>query len=124
MQLIIGGAFQGKKEFAAQTYGLTEKDFFFCSGPEIDFSCRCIADLEKFTYACAGAGIDPVEYFRTRRALWQDRILILGDISAGVVPMDAQVRLWREENGRLGRYLAQQAERVSRIFCGLEQRLK
>ena len=44
----------------------------------------------------------------------------------GSVPQAAQAEAaaLREENGRLGRYLAEQAESVHRIFCGLEQRLK
>ena len=48
----------------------------------------------------------------------------MGDISAGVVPMDPEVRRWREENGKFGRYLAENAEAVYRVFCGLEQRIR
>ena len=38
--------------------------------------------------------------------------------------MDKQQRLWRINTGRLCQYLSKEADKVSRIFCGLEQRLK
>jgi adenosyl cobinamide kinase/adenosyl cobinamide phosphate guanylyltransferase len=65
-----------------------------------------------------------VGYFESNREAWQDSILILEDISCGVVPMGAENQLWRQRNGRLAQYLRAEAERVSRIFCGLELRLK
>ena len=46
------------------------------------------------------------------------------DFSCGVVPMDARLRLWREENGRLNNYLAGEAERVVRCVCGIAQGIK
>lgn len=124
MVLIIGGAWQGKLDFAKETYSLAEEDVFTCQGVEIDFSRRCIDRLEEFTLACVQAEKDPVAYFEGREELWRNSILICGDISCGVVPMSAELRLWRNETGRLCQYLAKNAARVSRIFCGLEQRLK
>ena len=124
MHLIIGGAYQGKRQFAEERFGLKTEDIFSCAGKDPDFSHKCLDRLEEFTLACVKAGRDSVAFFRENRERWEDSALILGDISAGVVPVDAEMRAWREENGRLGRYLAEQAESVHRIFCGLEQRLK
>jgi len=124
MVLIIGGAWQGKLDFAKETYGLAEEDIFTCQGGEIDFSRRCIDRLEEFTLACVQAGKDPVAYLEDNREKWQNSVLICQDISCGVVPMSPELRLWRNETGRLCQYLAKRATRVSRIFCGLEQRLK
>ena len=124
MVLIIGGAYQGKLDYAKITYELAPEDIFTCSGGELDFSKRCINALEEFTYACVERGIDPVACFRNTRELWQDSILICQDISCGVVPVDAVQRRWRHTTGQLCQYLATEARQVSRIFCGLEQRLK
>ena len=124
MHLIIGGAYQGKRQFAEERFGLKPEDIFTCTGEDPDFSCPCLDRLEEFTLSCVKAGRDSVACFRENRESWKDSVLILGDISAGVVPMEAQLRAWREENGRLGRYLGEQAESVHRLFCGLEQRLK
>lgn len=120
MVLIIGGAYQGKLEFAKQVFGLSEEDIFTCTPGKIDFSKRCIYQAQEFVRGKE----DPVGYFRTHRAQWEDKILILNDISCGVVPLGAENRVWRENTGRLMQYLAGEAQQVSRIFCGLELRLK
>ena len=124
MILIIGGAYQGKLDYAKEAFCLTPEDIFTCTGAEIDFSKRCVNGLEEFCYACIGQNIDPMEYVQAHREDWQNSILICGDLSSGVVPMDPVQRQWRHTTGRLCQYLAGEAERVSRIFCGLEQRLK
>ena len=120
MILIIGGAYQGKLEFAMDTFGVTEADIFRCSGGEIDFTKRCICRIEEFTRSHQ----DPVGYFQSHRETWENSILICRDIFCGVVPVEAEQRKWRQTTGQLCRYLAGEADRVSRIFCGLEQRLK
>ena len=118
MILIIGGAYQGKLDFARQALGVT--DVFTCGEGEIDFSKPCIYKIEEFT----AHNLDPVSYLEAHREAWQDSVLILQDIFCGVVPMGAENRAWRQRTGRLAQYLSREATQVSRIFCGLEQRLK
>lgn len=120
MILMIGGAYQGKLDFAKEKFQIADDEIFICSDGTVDFSKRCIAGLEEFAKSCA----DPVAFFQAHQAQWKDSILILTDISCGVVPMDAAQRQWRNSVGRLAQYLSREADRVSRIFCGLEQRLK
>lgn len=124
MILIIGGAYQGKLSYAKEAFHLAPEDIFTCEGTEIDFSKPCIDHLEEFCYACVQKGLDPVTVFRERQDAWRDSILICGDLACGVVPIDPVQRQWRHTTGQLCQYLAGQADRVSRIFCGLEQRLK
>lgn len=120
MVLIIGGAYQGKLDFAKQAFDLAPEEIFTCSAGKIDFSKRCIDRVQAFIWGLE----DPIGYFRANRGQWQDSILILDDVTCGVVPLGAENRAWRENTGRLMQYLAGEAEQVSRIFCGLEQRLK
>ena len=120
MILIMGGAYQGKLDFAKETFGITDSDIYSCFAGEIDFSKRCVYGIEEF----AAHNEDPIGYFEARREDWQDSILILRDIFCGVVPMGAENRAWRQRTGRLAQYLSREAKQVSRIFCGLEQRLK
>ena len=120
MILIIGGAYQGKLDFVKENFGITDADVHTCTGEAIDFSKRCIYRMEEFT----AQHPDPIGYFEAHRDEWQNSILILQDISCGVVPFDAEKRMWRQNTGRLSQYLSKEADRVSRIFCGLEQRLK
>lgn len=124
MILIIGGAYQGKLDYAKAAFGLTPEDVYTCTGVEIDFSKRCIDALEKFCYTCIRQGMDPVAYFQANKEAWQNSVLICRDLSSGVVPIDPVQRQWRHTTGQLCQYLAGEASQVSRIFCGLEQRLK
>ena len=120
MILIIGGAYQGKLDFAKDTFGITDEEVFTCGTGEIDFSKRCIYKIEEFTFGHP----DPIGYFKEHQKQWQDSILVLQDIFCGVVPMGTENRAWRQNTGRLAQYLSKEATQVSRIFCGLEQRLK
>ena len=120
MVLIIGGAYQGKLDYAKETFSITDADVAICGAEGIDFSKRCIYKIEEFTYNHP----DPIGYFHAHRSEWQNSILILQDIFCGVVPMGAENRAWRQRTGRLVQYLSREATQVSRIFCGLEQRLK
>lgn len=56
MVLIIGGAYQGKLDFAKSTFDLSESDVFTCTGGEIDFSKRCIDHIEEFTLGARSRG--------------------------------------------------------------------
>ena len=121
MVLIIGGVYQGKLDFAKETFSLTDGDVYTCmAGEKIDFSRKCIHKIEEFTFSHP----DPIAYFEAHREEWRDSILILQDIFCGVVPMGEENRAWRQNTGRLAQYLSREAQRVSRIFCGVEQRLK
>lgn len=132
MNLIIGGAYQGKLDCAKRTFGIKDEEIFTCTEQEdIAFGARCIDRLEEYTLRCVRQNekdpdgeVDAVEVFRRNRDAWQDCVLICADIFCGVVPMGADMRAWREMTGRLCAYLAGEAETVTRVFCGLEQRLK
>ena len=53
MDLIIGGAYQGKRELAKRKYGFSDADIYTC-GEESDivFGARCIDKIEEFTLKC------------------------------------------------------------------------
>lgn len=153
MDLIFGGAYQGKLDYAKKEFHIEEDEIFTCA--DID-SCaepeeallvlqpmkalqilqkrqsrigdmteiRAINKLENFTYACAVNGINAVEYLKNNTSFWEDKIVIATDISQGIVPMKPEERAWREMNGRAMAFLAGQAESVTRVFCGLPQKLK
>ena len=120
MILIIGGAYQGKLDFAKENFDIADADVHICDAGDIDFSKRCIYSVEEFALYHP----DPIGYFEAHRERWQNSIVILRDMSCGVVPLNPEERAWRQKTGRLAQYLSREARHVSRIFCGLEQRLK
>ena len=126
MNLIIGGAYQGKLDWACEHYSLDRESIYTCeeNTPEIDFSKTCINHLEEFILACIRADVDPLEYLKAHWEDWRDSIFICMDLSCGVVPLGKELRLWRNACGLVNQYLAKEACSVTRIFCGLEQKLK
>ena len=80
MILIIGGAYQGKLDYAKSALGVTPEQVFACTGREIDFSKRCIYRLEEYSLACVRDGVEPAEEMKTFREQWKDSVLICQDI--------------------------------------------
>jgi adenosyl cobinamide kinase/adenosyl cobinamide phosphate guanylyltransferase len=138
MHLIFGGAYQGKLDYVKERYGVTEQDVWDCSlvsgghGEQtgstlinhIDYSKKVIDHLEAFILACVKSGEEAKELLADSKALWKDSVIICADISSGIVPCDAELRAWREMTGRTLMYLGSEAQEVTRIFCGIPQKVK
>ncbi|MCM1026331.1 MAG: bifunctional adenosylcobinamide kinase/adenosylcobinamide-phosphate guanylyltransferase [Roseburia sp.] len=109
MILIVGGAYQGKAEYAREHF---PDDFRVIE----DYQERVRTQLEK--------GIDPMEEAK-KLPLSDEKLIILCDeVGSGLVPMDAFERAYREQTGRVGGYLASRAERVIRVVCGIGKEIK
>ena len=125
MDLIIGGAYQGKLEYAAKTYNLKESDVHTCrEDAAADFDKKCIYGLEEFVMYCLKRGISAREVLEENRAKWENSVFICREIFSGVVPTDTLLRTWRDETGRVLTWLSKEAETVTRLFCGIPQKLK
>jgi adenosylcobinamide kinase/adenosylcobinamide-phosphate guanylyltransferase len=124
MELILGGAYQGKAEYAREKLGAGE--IYACTEDTLipDFSSGCASHLEMFALNCVRRGVSPRDELAAREEEWRDAILIADDISQGIVPLGAEMRLWREETGRMLAYLAGSALHVHRVFLGIGQVIK
>lgn len=122
MELIIGGQYQGKTDWAKAEFSLSDGDFAVCEGTELPKSSRAVCHLERYTRACVEAGLDPCAV--TDFAALEGKILICDEIASGLVPMDPIDRKWRDATGHFLARLAARANRVTRIFCGLPLRLR
>ncbi len=141
MILIFGGAYQGKTDFARKTFGLSNKDIFDCGELGCKDACakdgkgswklcaeareaKAICGLEKAFLAFVKAGVEPKAFLAEHKEQLKDKIMIINDISQGVVPVDPDLRAWREAVGRAMLWMASESDQVYRVFCGMEQRLK
>ena len=123
MILVIGGAYQGKLDYVKKEYNLSDEDVFsYEEGKSIETDRKVIYGLEKYSLSCVKEGLLPEE--EIRKTDLEDKIVIVNDISCGIVPMDKTERAWREGNGRMVTALALKAEIVIRVFCGIPCRLK
>ena len=123
MIFVFGGAHQGRGAFV---HGLGFQEILTADEDtrELDFSVGAVRGLDRWALGCVRRGEEPAELLRAWEERWRGCALIGTDFSCGVVPMDAELRAWREANGRMNSYLAARAERVVRLFCGLPQELK
>ena len=121
MILITGGAYQGKLEYARKEYRIGDEETCDLSAEKPHHS-RCFMHFEQFVLDCMRAGKNAVE--EIGEFLDEQTVLICDDISCGIVPMDREMRAWREATGRAVNTLAGQAIRVVRVFCGLPMVLK
>ena len=117
MKLIFGGAFQGKLEQAKKEY---EKEH---PGVQPVIYADIIDNLQHFTLACSRVGVNPGDILGEYAPALQNKILICTDISQGLVPMEEDLRAWRETNGRTITALAAASDTVIRMFCGIPQYL-
>ena len=122
--IIIGGAFQGKTQYATKTYpGLELTDGFNCPLDEIG-NCVAVNEFHSFTRRWLLEG-------RTKEALLTMlennrnlQLLISDEIGYGLVPIDDFEREYREFHGRVMTELAEKADCVERVVCGIPQRIK
>lgn len=128
MVLIIGGAYQGKLDYAKEEYGLTDSDVFTCEegSTAVGFDEKIVDHFERYVLAMIKAGQVPEKAvgMQIRAGRYKDRIIICDDISQGLVPMDKTERAWREGVGRTMVRVAKQADKVIRVFCGIPVVLK
>jgi adenosyl cobinamide kinase/adenosyl cobinamide phosphate guanylyltransferase len=125
MHLILGGCYQGKRDYAKERFSLSGDDIFCCADEvRIDFTRRAVEHIERFVLACVREGVDAQAYFDGNCPKDTDIVLISDDVSCGVVPVDPVLRAWREACGRLLNGIARDAETVDRLFCGIPQHLK
>lgn len=124
MILIFGGAYQGKLDYAKKNFEI--ETVCDCSdGAAPDFAADAIYGIDGFVKRCAASRCESAaDWFDEQREAWQDKILIMTDVSQGIVPMEPELRAFREMNGRLMLRLAAEADEVHRVFCGIGKRVK
>ena len=112
MVLIIGGMAQGKLDFVRRQLGVTAwstgvlgaEDCVY--GPQDILRAQPEADVDGWLLA------------------HPDGVVICDEVGCGVTPLDRTDREWRERVGRTCCRLAERAEAVYRVRCGLGARIK
>lgn len=108
MIFITGGAAQGKRKFAMEYFP----------------GAMVMAAYQMTIEQCLKEGKDPVAQTRAMLSISPDVVIIMSEVGSGIVPASAQDRMFRDEVGRVGCYLAQQAEEVYRVVAGIGMRIK
>ncbi len=107
MILIIGGAHCGKRGYAAAQFGYDLKQM----SNQLD-AAPVLYDLQALLK------VNP-DYEALLPVLLQKQVVICNEVGCGVVPINDAERVWRETVGRACCALAQRAEKVIRVQCGI-----
>ena len=124
MILIIGGAYQGKKEYAMNNYDIDERAVFGSDDINDFFTSAMIPDYHLLVKKMMADNMDPIDMTKRLCSENKEVIVTMNEIGCGIVPMDKCEREWRENVGRCGCILAEKAEKVIRIICGIPTFLK
>jgi adenosylcobinamide kinase / adenosylcobinamide-phosphate guanylyltransferase len=142
LHFITGGAFNGKRAWVKNTYGLTgswhsayqetplaknfnhiNSDLLVLEGIEI-----WLKELTKTYHSnrCREIWIQIINnWLSWEKAEPERKLVIIGtDITKGIVPMERENRLWRDVTGWAYQDLAAKADKVDVIWYGLNQTIK
>lgn len=127
MKLIIGGYAQGKLDYVLEKYGLKEDSVWEGALPNRKEPAEKTVVINRFQnwvrnrIADGGCPQQEVGLFLEQ---YRDCIIICDEIGNGIVPNDPLEREYRECTGRILIQLAERAEEVERVLCGIGQRIK
>ncbi|HML45590.1 MAG TPA: bifunctional adenosylcobinamide kinase/adenosylcobinamide-phosphate guanylyltransferase [Clostridia bacterium] len=125
MILILGGAYQGKRAYAEQTLGIPNAEIADLSeADDLSPNVRAFDHFEQWVLRRVDQNESAEQLLMEQLSLLEGKVVLCEDIQCGVVPIDARMRAWREENGRCLCLLARRAQRVIRVCCGLPLELK
>lgn len=108
VKLYIGGAYQGQNELARR------------ENP----TSQVWTDFHEAIRVAVQAGEDPRAFAERFCREHSGAVVVANEVGAGVVPIVAEERAFREAVGRALCVVAQASEQVTRVFCGIGVRIK
>lgn len=132
MKLVIGGYAQGKLNYILQKGDADRYTIWEAELPDEEQlkekgdhgKTVIINHFHKWVKECMLRGGSPRNETEAFLARNPESILISDEIGNGIVPTDAFEREYREQTGRILVFLADQADEVVRVICGIGQRIK
>ena len=119
MILVTGGCFQGKTDYACETFGIPMEeaaDGASCPLEEV-YQTRLLYHFHEYIRRLLEENLPfSVEKLKAENP---EIILVTNELGYGVVPMDRFDREYRERTGRICCQIAKEAEKVHRVICGI-----
>ena len=114
MIFVTGPRFSGKRTYLQKTLGLSDEAFAEKASCEVQELLRKKEGQEDSVRRVAELADE----------LCRREIVTASETGSGVIPVDADERAFREAAGRLSCLLAERADVVIRMCCGLPEILK
>lgn len=129
MIFVTGPMFAGKREYIRNALKMDEEAFAACA--VWDVQDRVLLSKKTKLKTCSSEVFeknsvitDLDELTELADSLAEKKIVIATEVGGGIVPADPVERAVREAAGRLSCLLADRADVVIRVICGLPQVLK
>ena len=145
MQFVTGGAFNGKSSWVRAYHQINRESASWISAyrkaplplslDHVDENVVVIEGIEQWVKELLTEFEAEVvqEKWQALMEKWQDweraklgRLVILigSDLTKGIVPIEAEHRVWRDVTGRIFQYTVSVCEYVELIWYGINKRLK
>lgn len=126
MKMIIGGAWQGKLDYAVRTFGIKREEILEGAEASIEelYEAKAVYGFHRFIKKQMQKGV-PLQGLAD--TLYEKNPLltvITDEIGCGIVPVDDFEREYREQTGRICCKLAEKSAKVYRVYAGIGQCLK
>lgn len=129
---ITGGAYQGKTDYAKNMDAFKDAYVADFEASDVKILLDECNDKEKIIYKnchrliwwaeTENIGIDSI--FGRLTDGKNDWCIIMNEIGSGIVPIDRAERVYRENAGRFGCLVAENADMVVRAVCGIGMVIK
>lgn len=127
MKLVLGGYAQGKLEYVLSEYKLQEPvalDGAWPAPGSLQGKQLVVNHFHQWVKSRISEGGCPEEEISGLLDAYRDCIIICDEVGNGIVPAGSAEREYRERVGRILILLAQRAEEVERVICGIGQKIK
>ncbi|WP_033021126.1 MULTISPECIES: bifunctional adenosylcobinamide kinase/adenosylcobinamide-phosphate guanylyltransferase [Geobacillus] len=138
MHFVVGGAFQGKRKWVRERYGVGDgSHIVWQDGYQAPYQAPDDVHGAKTVVLdgleAAIRRVSDVDEWEKRFGDWRRweaaapgrTVVWIGtDVTQGIVPVDREERRWRDAVGLCYQRLAAMCSRVDRLWCGLAERLK
>ena len=119
MELIIGGAFQGKTDYAKKEHpSLTWRDAGAMCEEEL-LSAEGILNFQEYIKKEIREGRNPGNVGELLLKKNSGAVVVSEEVGYGLVPVDAFEREYREAVGRICTKLASGSHKITRVICGI-----
>ena len=108
IRLYVGGACQGHAELAR----------------EENPGCEVLDAFHEQVRRWMKESLDPLQQTESLLEKKDPLIIVANEVGCGIVPMNPEERAWRENVGRSLCRVADRADSVTRVICGIGVRLK
>lgn len=124
MEMIIGGAFQGKAAYAKKEH----PEIVFVRGETLDekglLEAEGVLGFQDYIRKEMQNGKNVQDLAEKLIMHNPDLVLVSEEVGYGVVPVDAFDRAYREAVGRICTKLAAHSKKVTRVICGIGMVIK